>query len=86
MDGANLFEALVNKCLGYYREIERKLSEVEMELASAKSQGFMRKWVNLRNANSTSRSPLLAVIGINTEFGNRLKRDKIRSKWMPRGF
>ena len=67
------------------RDAERRLAEVEQQLASAKSQGFTRKWVNLRNGNSTSKSPLLAVIGINTEFGNRRKRDAIRSKWLPTG-
>lgn len=66
------------------KDVERRLAELEMELAAARSLGFTRTWVNMNNFNSTRRK-LVAVIGINTEFGNRLKRDSIRKKWMPTG-
>lgn len=55
-----------------------------MELAAARSQGFTRKLPTSGNSTMTGRR-LLAVIGINTEFGNRLRRDAVRKKWMPTG-
>lgn len=66
------------------KDVEKRLAEVEMELAAARSQGFTSKLPTGGNSTSTG-SRLLAVIGINTEFGNRLKRDSIRKKWMPTG-
>jgi hypothetical protein len=71
--------------LSLARDSERRLAELEQQLASAKSQGFTRKWISLTHGNNTSSSPLLAVIGINTEFGNRQKRDLIRSKLQQTG-
>ncbi|KAI5082176.1 hypothetical protein GOP47_0001919 [Adiantum capillus-veneris] len=66
------------------KAVEKRLEELEMELAAARSQGYTSPWVNTNIVNKTGNKPL-AVIGINTEFGNRLKRDTIRRKWMPTG-
>ncbi|KAH7422245.1 hypothetical protein KP509_13G098900 [Ceratopteris richardii] len=63
---------------------EKRLEELEMELAAARSQGFTNSWVNTNVVNKTGNRPL-AVIGVYTEFGNKLKRDAIRRKWMPTG-
>lgn len=67
------------------KAVEKRLEELEMELAAAKSEGFTSTWVNTKVSTNSTTKRLLAVIGINTEFGNRLKRDIIRRKWMPTG-
>ncbi|KAJ6801361.1 hydroxyproline O-galactosyltransferase HPGT3-like [Iris pallida] len=59
-------------------EIGRKIVEAEMDLTLAKSQGYLR----LQNA---SEKKILAVIGVYTGFGSRLRRNTFRGSWMPRG-
>lgn len=61
------------------KEIERKIAEAEMDLTLAKSQGYLRR------ENATSDKKFLAVIGVYTGFGSRLKRNVFRGTWMPRG-
>jgi len=52
-----------------------------MELAQAKSQGYLKK----QKSVSSSGKKMLAVIGVYTGFGSHLKRNKFRGSWMPRG-
>eukprot|EP00249_Psilotum_nudum_P023633 c28943_g2_i2 orf=405-1241(-) len=66
------------------KDKENRLAELEMELAAARGQGFLKEHMNTENISLSSQR-LLAVIGINTEFGNRMRRDSIRRKWMPTG-
>lgn len=54
-----------------------------MELTLAKSQGYL-KGQGQQTASSSDRR-LLAVIGVYTGFGSRLKRNVFRGSWMPRG-
>lgn len=57
--------------------LERRIVEAEMELTLAKSQGYLK--------NQLQQSPgkkLLAVIGVYTGFGGRLRRNIIRGSWM----
>ncbi|XP_010907015.1 hydroxyproline O-galactosyltransferase HPGT3 [Elaeis guineensis] len=61
------------------KEVGRKIVEAEMDLTLAKSKGF------LTQNGSSSRKKLLAVIGVYTGFGSRLKRNIFRGSWMPRG-
>lgn len=56
--------------------------EAEMDLTLAKSQGYLKN--HLQQSGSSS-SQLLAVIGVYTGFGSRLKRNVFRGSWMPRG-
>jgi hypothetical protein len=51
-----------------------------MELAQAKSQGYLKK----QKSVSSSGKKMLAVIGVYTGFGSHLKRNKFRGSWMPR--
>ena len=37
-------------------------------------------------SESTGRRKYLMVIGINTAFSSRKRRDSIRNTWMPKGF
>lgn len=64
------------------RDLEKRIAEAEMDLTLARSQGYLRN--QLRHESSTDKK-LLAVIGVYTGFGSRLKRNTFRGSWMPRG-
>uniref|UniRef100_A0A0E0DXV2 Hexosyltransferase n=1 Tax=Oryza meridionalis TaxID=40149 RepID=A0A0E0DXV2_9ORYZ len=66
-------------CIG----IGRKIAEAEMDLTKAKSEGYL--WGNGTATGSSDKKKLLAVIGVYTGFGSRLKRNTFRGSWMPRG-
>lgn len=55
--------------------------EAEMDLTLVKSQGYLP----LQQSGSTSGKKLLAVIGVYTGFGSRLRRNVFRGSWMPKG-
>ncbi|KAJ9184051.1 hypothetical protein P3X46_007833 [Hevea brasiliensis] len=65
------------------KDLERRIVEAEMELTLAKSQGYLKN--RLPQSGSSSDRKLLAVIGVYTGFGSRLKRNLFRGSWMPRG-
>lgn len=83
-----LFVYLILLCMEIYmymlffRDLERRIVEAEMELTLAKSQGYLKG--QLQQSGSSDRR-LLAVIGVYTGFGSRLKRNVFRGSWMPRG-
>lgn len=65
-------------------EIGRKIAEAEMDLTKAKSEGYL--WGNGTGGTAGSdKKKLLAVIGVYTGFGSRLRRNTFRGSWMPRG-
>lgn len=64
-------------------EIGRKIAEAEMDLTKAKSEGYLRG--NGTGTTGSDKKKLLAVIGVYTGFGSRLKRNTFRGLWMPRG-
>ncbi|KAJ4954413.1 hypothetical protein NE237_011196 [Protea cynaroides] len=66
------------------REQLKKLYALEMELAAARQEGFVSKYVSERNGTH-SKKRLLAVIGIATGFGRKNNRDAIRRAWMRTG-
>lgn len=66
-----------------FRDLERRIVEAEMDLTFAKSQGYLKN--ELQQSGSSSGQKLLAVIGVYTGFGSRLKRNVFRGSWMPRG-
>ncbi|XP_068642385.1 hydroxyproline O-galactosyltransferase HPGT3-like [Aristolochia californica] len=63
------------------KDLGRNLVEAEMDLTLAKSQGFLRN--QLRQNVSFPGQKLLAVVGIYTRFGGRLKRNAFRASWIP---
>ncbi|KAF7139113.1 hypothetical protein RHSIM_Rhsim07G0160600 [Rhododendron simsii] len=65
------------------KDLERRIVEAEMELTLAKSQGYLQN--KLQQSGSSSGKRLLAVIGVYTGFGSRLKRNVFRGSWMPKG-
>lgn len=60
--------------------LERRIADAEMELTLAKSQGYLKN--QLQQSGSSSGKKLLAVIGVYTGFGGRLRRNTIRGSWM----
>ncbi|XP_074287096.1 hydroxyproline O-galactosyltransferase HPGT3 [Silene latifolia] len=64
------------------KDLEKRISEAEMDLTLAKSQGYLRN--QPKQTGSTERK-FLAVIGVYTGFGSHLKRNTFRGSWMPRG-
>ncbi|KAL3844018.1 hypothetical protein ACJIZ3_001421 [Penstemon smallii] len=61
------------------KDLERRIVEAEMELTLAKSQGYLKN--QLRQSTPSSKK-LLAVIGVYTGLGGRLRRNIIRGSWM----
>lgn len=68
----------------FSREQQKKLSGLEMDLAAARQEGFVRKQLS-KIDGTRSKKKLLAVIGIITTFGQQKNRDAIRKAWMPAG-
>uniref|UniRef100_A0A2P2LPF4 Hexosyltransferase n=1 Tax=Rhizophora mucronata TaxID=61149 RepID=A0A2P2LPF4_RHIMU len=66
------------------REQQKKFSALQMELAAAKQEGFTSKFLTV-NDGVQSKKRHLVVIGIMTGFGNKNKRDAVRSAWMGTG-
>lgn len=66
------------------REQQKKLSNLEMDLAAARQGGFVPKQLS-KIDGTRSKKKILAVIGIITTFGGKKNRDAIRKAWMPTG-
>ncbi|XP_077229130.1 galactosyltransferase family protein [Tasmannia lanceolata] len=66
------------------KDQQKKLSTLEMELAAARNEGFVGKYLSEGNGTHPTKK-LLAVIGIITEFGRKNNRDAIRKSWLPTG-
>ncbi|KAK7385043.1 hypothetical protein VNO78_30750 [Psophocarpus tetragonolobus] len=66
------------------REQHKKLDALEMELATARKEGFVSNHVIETNGTYSKRKPLV-VIGIFTKFGSQNNRDAIRKAWMGSG-
>ncbi|CAJ2660302.1 unnamed protein product [Trifolium pratense] len=70
--------------------LDKTISNLEMELASAKAtQESLRNGApvseDIKINASTGRRKYLMVIGINTAFSSRKRRDSVRATWMPQG-
>ena len=75
---------LVNSFLWSIRTLDKTISNLEMELASAKaSQESMLNGAPM--SESTGKWKYFMVIGINTAFSSRKRRDSVRATWMPQG-
>ncbi|OVA03380.1 Glycosyl transferase [Macleaya cordata] len=70
--------------------LDKTISNLEMELAAAKAAQeslLIGSPVseNLKVTESTGKRKYLMVVGINTAFSSRKRRDSVRSTWMPYG-
>ena len=73
-----------------YRTLDKTISNLETELAAAKAaQESIRSGApvseDVKVAESTGKRRYLMVIGINTAFSSRKRRDSVRATWMPQG-
>lgn len=72
------------------RSLDKTISNLEMELAAARAvQDSILSGTpvsdDLRINESTKRRKYLMVIGINTAFSSRKRRDSVRATWMQQG-
>lgn len=71
------------------KTLDKTISSLEMELAAAKAaQESILSGAPLSETNkdsSTGRRKYFVVIGINTAFSSRKRRDSVRATWMPQG-
>lgn len=70
--------------------LDKTISNLEMELASAKAaQESLKSGApvseDMKISESTGKRRYLMVIGINTAFSSRKRRDSVRATWMPQG-
>lgn len=68
----------------HFREQQKKLSALEMELAAARQEGFTSKRSTETNGTHSKKRPLV-IIGVLTRFGRNHNRDAIRKAWMGTG-
>ncbi|CAL5200546.1 unnamed protein product [Lathyrus oleraceus] len=72
------------------QNLDKTISNLEMELASAKAtQESLKSGApvseDFKINDSTRKRRYLMVIGINTAFSSRKRRDSVRATWMPQG-
>ncbi|CAA3028702.1 hydroxyproline O-galactosyltransferase HPGT3-like [Olea europaea var. sylvestris] len=66
------------------KDLERRIVDAEMELTLAKSQGYLKSQV--QQTGSSSGKKLLAVIGVYSGFGSRLRRNIFRGSMTSKGY
>ena len=81
---------LIGVKLASCRTLDKTIANLETELSAART--LQDSFLNgspvseeYKASESTVRRKYLMVIGINTAFSSRKRRDSIRNTWMPRG-
>lgn len=72
------------------RNLDKTISSLEMELAAARSASSLNTGQDHTKATMESveikvRQKAFVVIGINTAFSSKRRRDSVRETWMPQG-
>lgn len=72
------------------RALDKTISSLEMDLATARAvQESVRSGApvsdDIRTNESSGKRKYLMVVGINTAFSSRKRRDSVRATWMPQG-
>ncbi|XP_027331456.1 beta-1,3-galactosyltransferase 7-like isoform X4 [Abrus precatorius] len=74
------------------QSLDKQVSMLQMELAAARStqepeisDGLATNLASGLSAEGPPRKKVFAVIGINTAFSSRKRRDSVRETWMPQG-
>ncbi|XP_020577553.1 probable beta-1,3-galactosyltransferase 2 isoform X2 [Phalaenopsis equestris] len=80
----------VSKTHDAIQTLDKTISNLEMELAAAKAaqESILHGSPLSETANPTESSKkrkYLMVVGINTAFSSRKRRDSVRATWMPQG-
>lgn len=71
--------------------MDKTISSLEMELAAARAaQDSILNGSplieNVKLSESVHKRKYVMVVGINTAFSSRKRRDSVRATWMPQGF
>lgn len=66
------------------KDQQKRLTDAELELAAAKSKGYVSKYGVSSNGTATGHR-LHAVVGVMTNFGSRSRREAIRKNLLPSG-
>ncbi|KAF2285743.1 hypothetical protein GH714_007561 [Hevea brasiliensis] len=80
----------VSKTHHAIQTLDKTISNLEMELAAARAaqESILNGSPvsdNFRIAQSSGKRKYLMVVGINTAFSSRKRRDSVRATWMPQG-
>ncbi|XP_017643296.1 beta-1,3-galactosyltransferase 7-like isoform X3 [Gossypium arboreum] len=73
-----------------YRSLDKSVAMLEMQLAASRNSqemdnGEASKVVSTLTRDRPPRKKVFMVIGINTAFSSRRRRDSVRETWMPQG-
>uniref|UniRef100_M8BXU1 Hexosyltransferase n=1 Tax=Aegilops tauschii TaxID=37682 RepID=M8BXU1_AEGTA len=67
--------------------LDKSISTLQMELAAKRSTlELVRSGVPVTSETSQSRKKAFVVVGVNTAFSSRKRRDSVRETWMPQGW
>lgn len=78
--------AEVTKTHQAIQSLDKTISTLEMELEAARTSLTGAKYLSEKVAsNKTSLQKAFVVIGINTAFSSKKRRDSVRETWMPTG-
>lgn len=72
------------------RNLDTTISNLKRELEAARASqksvlSSSPTFTTLGDSKSTERQKYLMVVGINTAFSSRKRRDSVRATWMPQG-
>lgn len=69
------------------RALDKQVSMLQMELAAARSSREKNSTGSATNSSegASKKKKAFIVIGINTAFSSRKRRDSVRETWMPQG-
>ena len=74
-----------------YRSLDKKITMLNMDLVEARNSREMHSSdshtpsIESSGKSNLPKKKMLMVIGINTAFSSRRRRDSVRETWMPRG-
>jgi hypothetical protein len=69
------------------RLLDKSISTLQMELAAKRiTLELVRKGVPVTSETSQPRKKAFVVVGVNTAFSSRKRRDSVRETWMPQGW
>ncbi|WRX30074.1 Glycosyl transferase [Theobroma cacao] len=75
----------VSKTHKAIQSLDKTISNLEMELAVARMSKTSAGGISLESKSNQTLQKAFVVIGINTAFSSRKRRDSVRETWMPRG-
>lgn len=68
----------------FSRSLDNSVAKIRIELPLIKSSDSVDK-SETRSEETEKRNKVFMVIGINTAFSSRKRRDSVRETWMPQG-